>query len=127
MDRNAKIFSVDDMQYVALSLAQVTHKSVFRLGTNEKLRKVVEYIQAKPYDLALCDQAPADCPEPNLVPRIQDIDPDIPILFQNRIDNPKSNSRALKVGALDCLQKEPIDPRVVGRYLSSMIFDRHQN
>ncbi len=126
MVRNAKVFDLDNNQFLRFSLAQVIKKTDYLIGTREGAVRAIEHIQAEPYDLAVSHPS-TDRSRPNLTPRVWNIDPDIPVLMPGGGNSLNPASKALKVGARDCLAMEPVETHNIIRYIRLAIADRHQN
>lgn len=126
MVRNAKVLDLDNRQFLRISLARVIKKTDVMIGTREGVTRAIEHLIAEPYDLAM-NHSITDRSRPNLTPRVWNIDPDIPVLMPGDGNKLNTTSKALKVGARDCLAMEPVEPHNIIRYIRLAIADRHKN
>lgn len=102
------ILVVDDEKSIRRSLTEILGYEKFNITTAENGLEAVKLIQLNDYNAILCDIKMPEMDGMEVLTKIQEIKPDIPVIMLSGHGNIDTAVEAIKLGAFDFLEK-PID------------------
>lgn len=119
------ILVVDDEANLRRSLALILQKAGYSVTCAGNGQEAIQYLQAGAYDLAFLDLKMPDIHGLELLPKLREMYPDMPVLILTAHATLDSAIEAVRKGARDYLIK-PVDPGALLARLSEVLAEQRQ-
>jgi DNA-binding response OmpR family regulator len=125
MALNQTILIIDDEPNLSRSLALILQRAGYIITTAENAGEALKLLQAGAFDLTFLDIKLPDQSGIQLLPRIRDLYPDMPILILTAHATLDTAIEAVRGGARDYLLK-PIDPENILSRVNQLLSEQKQ-
>src|SRR4030042_4082022 len=120
MSAQHSILVIDDEPNLRRSLGLILQRAGYTITTASNASEAIQLLQAGAYDLAFLDIKLPDQNGIQLLPRIRDLYPDMPVLILTAHATLDTAIGAVRLGARDYLLK-PLDPENILNRVESIL------
>lgn len=120
MRRKFRILVVDDELSIRISLGDLLRRDGYQVEVAESAESALEMLKTQSFDLLIVDVKMPGIDGLEMLERVKEDDPDIPVVMMTAYGSIDSAVRAMRMGAYDYVVK-PFDPLEIGMLVKRLL------